>query len=91
MLVGTRMEFRVVDAIDDYLSMEGTEISKTDAYTCTAVGEEFFVVFTSFTNNQILVIAPDWYKNLDPDGGTSFMCKEVVSLVEALTSEKSYI
>ena len=70
---------------------EGTSIAETEHYKCMADGFSFFVMFKSFTNNQILVIKPKVSTNLEPDGGCTFMKQNVLEFVDSLVSDKKYI
>ncbi len=89
MLQGCKIEFKLVNNREDYLS-EGTLIAETGKYKCIAAGENFFVGFTNCFN-QIMIISEVFNNNLDPDGGTTFMENEVRALIESLASKKIYV
>ncbi len=90
MLIGAKLEFKQVENPSAYTE-EGTQIAVTSKYKCFADGNCYYVSFSSWTNNQILIIEPDTLKNLDPDGGYDFINKNVIELVESLVSKSTYI
>jgi len=89
MLIGAKFEFKVVVDPSSHTE-EGAQIAVTDDYRCCAIGNEYYVSFTSFTNDQILIIKPD-SNNHDPDGGCDFMKNNVLKFIESLISNKQYI
>lgn len=91
MLIGASIEFKVVDSIREYQQMEGSILTENSKYVCIGYGESFFVVFKEGANSQVLIITPDWSNNLDADGGTKYMRKNVLAFIDSLVSESIYI
>ena len=90
MLIGAKLEFRVVKNVKDYVT-EGALIEDNEDYRCVADAFTYYVAFKKLLPNQILIIEPDELENLDPDGGCTFMQRNVKQLIECLFTTATYL
>ena len=90
MLIGAKIEFRVVNNVHDYVT-EGAVIEDNEHYRCLADGFTYYVAFKNLLPNQILVIEPDEFENLDPDGGCTFLKHNVKQFIECFFTSATYL